>query len=355
VPQKLRFGVIGAGNFAEVCHIPGLQSHPEASVVALCRRNRESGLMIAQKLSVESVYTDYRELLERSDIDAVTIVTPNVNHAEIAIAAFKSGKHVFCEKPLAMNAQQASEMVAAAQKSGGINQVAFIFRYLHCIRQMRRLINEGVIGRPFYVRIQSEGWGDLNPNSKVGWRHQKSLSGSGMLGDMGSHFFDLASYLVGDVVEVCGMLQTIPRTRLYSATGETVEVDTDDLAVSWFRTSQEVEGYFFVSRITPSRGENGYVEVIGEQGTLFAYLSRGDREELRLRRLGEEEQKIKLPAECQERKPLASFRMMRSFVDSILRGSTDSEHDATFLQGYRVQLALDGVLKSVQDHSWIRL
>src|SRR5262249_46353870 len=108
--EKLRFGVIGAGGFAEVCHVPGLQSHPRAEVVALCGRNRERCEAMAGRLGVPEAVTDYRELVARPDIDGVTITTPNVAHHPIAMAAFAAGKHVFCEKPLAMNREEATAM-----------------------------------------------------------------------------------------------------------------------------------------------------------------------------------------------------------------------------------------------------
>src|SRR5262249_50552689 len=123
--EKVRFGVIGAGGFAEICHVPGLQSHPRAEVVALCGRNRERGEAMAARLGVPEAITDYRELVARPDIDAVTITAPNVAHHPIAMAALAAGKHVFCEKPLAMNREQATEMRQAAEGSGRIHQVAF--------------------------------------------------------------------------------------------------------------------------------------------------------------------------------------------------------------------------------------
>src|SRR5947208_3176934 len=145
--RKLRFGVIGAGGFAEICHVPGLQSHPRAEVVALCGRREEHARAMAQRLGVPDVYADYRDLLAREDIDGVAIVTPNVSHAEIALAAFKAGKHVICEKPLAMNGEEARIMRDFALASGRIHLVAFTFRYLHCLNRLKELLHAGDIGR----------------------------------------------------------------------------------------------------------------------------------------------------------------------------------------------------------------
>src|SRR5207247_6499911 len=102
----------------------------------------------AERLGVPETAADYREVVARPDIDAVTITTPNVSHAEIALAAVEAGKHVFCEKPLAMNPAQAEAMVRAAQDRGRIHQVAFTFRYTHGVARMRELLGQGSIGRP---------------------------------------------------------------------------------------------------------------------------------------------------------------------------------------------------------------
>src|SRR5438445_9995261 len=183
--RKVRCAVIGAGGFAEACHVPGLQSHPRAEVVLLCGRNEERRHNLAQRLGVPETAGDYREVVTRPDIDAVTITTPNISHAEIALAALAAGKHVFCEKPLAMNAAEAEALTRAAEERGLVNQVAFTFRYTHGIARLRELLRGGAIGRPFLVRMVGEGWGDLRPEARAAWRHQAALSGAGMLADMG--------------------------------------------------------------------------------------------------------------------------------------------------------------------------
>ncbi|MEE8125213.1 MAG: Gfo/Idh/MocA family oxidoreductase, partial [Nitrospirales bacterium] len=120
---KLRIGVIGAGDFAEACHVPGINSHPQAEVVALCGRRYDYVRAMADRLGVPDVHTQYPELCNREDIDAVTIATPNAEHVEPAKMAFRSGKHVFCEKPLGMSVAEAHEMIRAAEESGKVHQV----------------------------------------------------------------------------------------------------------------------------------------------------------------------------------------------------------------------------------------
>jgi predicted dehydrogenase len=348
---KVRCAVIGAGRFAEICHVPGLQSHPQAEVVLLCGRNEERRRAMAERLGVPETAADYREVVARPDIDAVTITTPNASHHEIAIAALAAGKHVFCEKPLAMNAGEAEAMARTARDAGLVNQVAFTFRYTHCVSRLRALLREGAIGQPFFVRMVGEGWGDLRPGATVAWRHQAKLAGAGMLADMGSHYFDLVNWIMGPVAEVSGLLHTVARTRP-DAQGRPTPVDTDDLAHVWFRTADGVQGEFRSSRVTPSRGENGFLEVVGDQGALFTRLSRGSQDELTLQRPGGSPEPVLLPPESQSGEDYALGRMMRRFVDTILHGNSDDDLEAAFEAGLAAQRAQDAVLRSVAARNW---
>jgi predicted dehydrogenase len=348
---KVRCAVIGAGRFAEICHVPGLQSHPHAEVVLLCGRNEERRRAMAERLGVPETAADYREVVARPDIDAVSITTPNASHHAIAVAALAAGKHVFCEKPLAMNSGEAEVMARTAREAGLVNQVAFTFRYTHSVSRLRDLQREGTIGQPFFVRMVGEGWGDLRPEATVAWRHQAQFSGAGMLADMGSHYFDLVDWILGPVAEVCGLLHTVERTRPDSR-GQPTRVDTDDLAHVWFRTAAGLQGEFRSSRVTPSHGENGYLEVVGDRGSLFTRLSRGSQDQLTLQRPGGPPESVPLPLESQSGEDYALGIMMRQFVDSILRGRSDEDRDPTFAAGLAAQRAQDAVLNSVASRRW---
>jgi len=350
----LRVGVIGAGGFAEIAHVPGLQSHAQAKVVALCGRRRDYATAMAERLGIPDVYTEYPELIAREDIDAVTIVTPNVSHAEIAIAALRAGKHVFCEKPLGMNPGEVRAMLEAARASGKVHMVAFTFRYLHCLREMKRMLQRGDIGQPHYVRIRGEGMSGLAPGLRVRWRDMMSLSGGGMIQDMGSHYVDCIDWIVAPIQEVCGVLLNVPRVAPHVLTGEPTPIDSDDLNAALFRTSTGILGDYMLSRVTPNHGEWGF-EVVGSEGALMAPLTRGDRDELKLLRPGGEWEPIPLPQETEVHKPLALGRMMRAFVEAILRGKADEAHDATFEDGYRVQVTLEAIKQSAEEKRWVQV
>jgi predicted dehydrogenase len=354
--RKLRFGVIGAGGFAETCHVPGLQSHPHAEVVALCGRRPDHARAMADRLGVPEVHTDYRELCARDDLDGVTITTPNAVHAEQALAAFAGGKHVFCEKPLGMTVTEVREMLRAAEESGKVHQVAFTFRYTYGVQELRRRVRAGDIGPPYYLRIQYDGWGGLRPEWKAGWREKRDLAGGGMLYDMGSHLFDLACFVLGPVETATGFLHNIPRERTDSRSGEPTEVETDDIAASWFRHESGVRGQWFMSRATPPHTENGYMEVIGPEGALQAALSRGNVERLLLSRpTAPAWEPLPLPGDAADGQPHGLGIMMRSFVDACRRGHPDGDVDASFHDGLAAQQGLAAVMEADRSLSWVRL
>lgn len=353
---KLRVGVIGTGAFAETCHIPGLQSHPEAEVVAVCGRRADRARELADRFGIRDACSDYRVLCARPDIDAVTIVTPNAYHRDQALAAFAGNKHVLCEKPLAMNVTEAKEMARAAEESGRVHQVAFTFRYNFAVEELRRRLQAGEIGQPFFARIQYDSWEGLNPEWKVGWREKADVAGGGLVFDVGSHLFDIARHVLGPIESATGFCLNLPRERMDKTTGEATAVETDDLATCWFRFASGVRGQWFISRVTPPLGELGYLEVVGTKGALKAALSRGGVDILKSSRPGMpawEEQS--LPPEAADKTPHALPRMMHSFVDACRRGHIDPTRDASFLDGLAVQQGLAAVIAANADAHWVKL
>ncbi len=279
--SRLRCAVIGTGTFAELCHVPGLQSHPAAEVVAICG-NPGRARQLADKFGVAEVCDDAEALCARSDIDAVTIATRNVDHAAHALAALRHNKHVLCEKPLAMNVAQAREMVAAANAANAIHQVAFVFRYNYGVQELRRRVQRGDIGQPFYLRVQYDNWDGLKPDWQAGWGEKQALAGGGVLFNLGSHLFDLARFVLGPIDSAIGYTHRVPRDAADARTGERFGVETDDLFNAWLRHANGARGQLFVSRITPNFTPNGHLEVIGPDGALKAALSRGAWDSLSL-------------------------------------------------------------------------
>jgi predicted dehydrogenase len=356
---KVRVGVIGAGEFADICHIPGIAAHPAGEVAAVCARNRERAAALAAKWRVPAVRTDWREVVADPGVDAVAVVTPNVTHAEIAAAALAAGKHVFCEKPLAMSAAQARELEAAAIRSGRVHMVAFTFRYLLGVRKLREMLRAGALGRLLCVRLWSREYKYLGPQARGGWRQRAELAGTGVLGDLGSHLIDLARLLAGDFDEMTAMLTHLPRELPAKEGGGAVKVDVDDTAALLFRTREGLSGDIFASWATPTH-DRRTVEVVGENGALLANLTRGEDELLRLVRPGKpvrDAEIVPLEADPADSAPGAMppalRRMMGAFVDACLSGRP-GPMDATFSDGRAVQECIDAAVESSALRRWVR-
>ncbi|MDH4082385.1 MAG: Gfo/Idh/MocA family oxidoreductase [Nitrospira sp.] len=349
--QRLRIGVIGTGRFAEECHLPGLQSHPHAKVVAICGRRPERLQSLAAQFKIPSVYTDYRTLCVRPDIDAITIVTPNSEHAAQAKAAFEAGKHVFCEKPMATDVRQAQEMIHAAEISGKIHQMAFTYRYLYGIQELRRRVRRGDIGKPYHLRAHHNSWDGLQSTSALGFRGSRA-AGGGVLYDMGPHLFDLARFLFGPIQSVIGFCQHVSRPKL-NGRGKSTHTGTDDMATAWFSYESGLRGQWFASRVMPWFGEKGHVEVVGDGGTLRASLSRGGTDILRVAHPSNPGWKeLPLPREARTGAPSSLTLMLHSFVEACHRGKLNSELDASFHDGLAAQLAIASVQQSSASLPW---
>jgi predicted dehydrogenase len=296
------------------------------------------------------------ELCERDDIDAVTVVTRNADHRTHALAAIRSHKHVLCEKPLGISAEQAREMATVAVASDRVHQVAFVFRYNYGVRELRRRVRRGDIGQPYLCRVQYDNWDGLKPEWKASWRDQREPAGAGMLFHLGSHLFDLTRHVLGPIESGIGFTGVISRTRPDERTGELIAVETDDFINAWLQHANGARGQIAVSRVTPSFTQNGWLEVVGPEGALKAALSRGAVDALKLSTpTAPEWVDVPLPPEAGDGTPHSLGLMMRSFVDACLRGQSDLELDATFEDGAAAQYAMAAVLASETRAGWVSL
>jgi predicted dehydrogenase len=349
-------GVIGSGSFAVDGHLSNLRDNPQAEVVAICGRNSDRTHTVASQFGIPTVYTDYRELCSQSNIDAVTIVTPNAFHADQSISALRHGKHVLCEKPLATTLGEAQAMLDAALASGKVHHVNFPYRHLYGVQELRRRVQAGDIGDPYLLRVQYDGWKGLSPDWTIGWRECQALAGGGELYDHGSHLFDIARFLFGRIDQVTGFVHRIPRQQPDASSGLPTDVETDDIAAAWFRHHSRVRGQWFVSRATPRAGENGWLEVSGTKGALRAALSRGTIDRLQTSRPNETSwEPVPLPAAADDGLPHCLTASMCNFIDACIKGHSNPDVDATFVDGVAAQQGLDAVLRANEELIWVHL
>jgi predicted dehydrogenase len=272
----LGYAFMGKAHSNGLKKLPYMMYPPVAipRLVAICGRNEEAVAEAARRYGYEGYYTDWRKMLENDAIQVFDNGGPNNIHAAPCIAAAEAGKHVFCEKPLARTAEEAKSMLDAAEKAGVKHMVAFNYRFVPAVVQARRLIEGGALGRIFHWRaIYLQEW-IIDPNFPKVWRLDKSLAGSGALGDLGAHIIDLARFLVGEPKRVMGMTKTFIEERPLSDGSGTGEVDVDDAFISLFEFDSGAIGTLEASRFCQGHKNYEVFEINGEKGSLRFNMER---------------------------------------------------------------------------------
>jgi len=251
---------------------------PEMKVI--CGRDPVALEQARAQFGWEEGVTDWSELLTRSDIDLIDINAPSDAHKEIAIAAAKAGKHLFCEKPLALNLADSREMLKAAEDAGVKHMVGFNYRFSPAVQLAKKLISDGRIGEIYHFRGQFlQDW-ILDPNFPLVWRLQKEIAGSGSHGDLGAHVIDMARFLVGEFKEVIGMSETFIKKRPIaeamtglsasgsSTSSEMGDVTVDDATLFMARFENGALGSIEATRFAGGhRCTNGF-EINGSKGSI---------------------------------------------------------------------------------------
>jgi predicted dehydrogenase len=199
---------------------------------AVFARDAKKAQAFADKWGYESIETDWRKVLERKDIDAVDICTPNNLHHDIAVAAAQAGKMILCEKPLSMNAPEGEKMCQAVERAGVPNTVWYNYRRVPAVTLAKRLIDEGRLGRIFHYRaVFLQDWtisADLPQGGQALWRLDAAAAGSGVTGDLLAHAIDTAIWLNGPIAGVSAMTETFIKERKHTLTGKVEPVGIDD-------------------------------------------------------------------------------------------------------------------------------
>ena len=278
---KIRIGLIGYGGIGRV-HAAAYRAIPfhyglsadSIEIAAVATTRRETAKRAAEEIGCDFFTDDYRELLGRADIDAVDICTPNNSHHEIVLAAAEAGLHIYCEKPLAMNAAEAAGMAGAVRTAGVKAQVTFNFRFFPAVMRAKQLVEAGFLGRVFSFRGRYHRSSYIDSDKPMSWRLRREVTGGGALFDLGSHILDLLYYVLGDFDAVSGTLDTLIKERP-RATGsaESAPVDVDDIALLHVRAADGTLGTVEISRMGTGATNDLTFEIFGQQGAIRFDLS----------------------------------------------------------------------------------
>src|SRR5712691_729541 len=275
--KALNIGLVGYG-FMGRTHSNAFLQTPrffdvpfEPVLKAVCARNPDRLKPFAANWGYESTTTDWRQLVDRKDIDLVDIASPNDTHEEIAVAAARAGKMVLCEKPLGRTAAEAEQMVAAVEDARVANMVWYNYRRVPAVMLIKQLIDEGRFGRVFHYRAKFlQDWTisrDLPQGGEGLWRLDVGVAGSGVTGDLLAHCIDTALWLNGPIAEVSAMTETFIKERKHNLTGKVEPVGIDDASAFLGRFQNGSLALFEATRYARGHKALYTLEINGEHAS----------------------------------------------------------------------------------------
>ncbi|CEG22724.1 1,5-anhydro-D-fructose reductase [Planococcus massiliensis] len=348
--------------------------HPAMKVI--CGRNREAVASAAHQFGWAESSSDWKTLVSREDIDVVDINAPSNAHKEIAIAAAQAGKHLYCEKPLALSLADSREMLEAAESAGIKHMVGFNYRFAPAVILAKKLIDEGRLGDIYHFR----GWflqdWLVDPDFPLAWRLQQEIAGSGAHGDLGAHLIDMAHYLIGDMAEVIGMSETFIKERplpsdsgaLSATSGAAAEkgpVTVDDATLFMARFANGALGSFEATRFASGHRSTNSFEINGSKGSVIFDFERmnelqvyftDDQEDVQgfRRVLATDSAHAYSGVWWPTGHPIGyEHTFTHAFVEFLDAIQEDRLPSPNFHDGVKCQQVLEAVEQSIKERTWI--
>ena len=256
--MSLKWGIIGMGDIADKVMAPAMHSASDHELIAIMRRNEYELSQLAEKHGIHKTYTRVEDILNDSDIDAVYIATPVNAHKDQTIQAAQKGKHILCEKPMAMNPSESNEMISACSTNNVGLMLCYYQRFNKRHQKIRELIQRNEIGHITAVRLNNSGF---LPDSPDSWRQDPAISGGGNIMDVGSHCVDLLRYLFGDVLSVNALVNTLA-----------FQYEVDDTATMLLELTDSVHAVVSThwSTLIPRSEEASVLSIYGTEGTIIS-------------------------------------------------------------------------------------
>jgi predicted dehydrogenase len=380
--RKVGIGIIGYGIGRVHAHawlnIPLFYDPPPAipRLHALCGRNSTKVAEAAKLFGFEKTHSRWSDLVKDTAVEILDDCAPPNLHAEPCIAAAEQGKAIICEKPLARTADEAYSIYKAAEKSGARGMTGFTYRFAPAVRLAKDLIDSGRLGRIFnmrcsYLNIESGNGGYLDPDYPLHWHFDKSKAGHGALTDLGSHALDMATFLLGDVVAVCGASQTFVKERpLQEDPLKKAPVTVDDVTVACLKLKSGALAVLDASWMAAGRKDFFYFEVNGSQGSVRFNLERVNELEVYLRDDPQVEGFRKVMVTSAKHPYMDRFWVdqgggftwnhmfvveLKHLLDCVVNDRNIEPAGATLRDGYINSLLIDSIAESNRTRGWITI
>jgi len=371
--NRLGVGLIGTG-FMGKCHAMAYgalraawgASMPVIDRVTLCDVDADHAALCADAFGFARSTTNWCDLVEDPTIDLISVTSPNGLHREMAVAALEAGKHVWCEKPMALTLADAEAMAAAAATAGKATALGYGYLQNPALQEARRLIAAGAIGTPFDFRGSVDEDYMADPALPWSWRLRARDAGLGTLGDLTVHLVSLARTLMGEIESLSGMVDTVHRERPV-ASGGTATVENDDIAHALVRFTSGARGTLASSRVAHGRKNGLRIEVHGSHGTLWLdnermnelnlYLADGPAEERGFRRIlsgplhGDYAKLCPAPGHGLGFNELKVIELAE-LVAAVQGGPSRS---VNFAEGLKIERVVHALAQSAASGSWVKV
>jgi predicted dehydrogenase len=333
MPDKLRIGFIGAGGNTRARHIPGLKSQPDVELAWVCNRSMESGQKVAAEFGIEKVTTNPEDVFNDASIDAICIGTWPYKHKDLTVWALQSGKHVLCEARMAMNAAEAREMLAATRAHPNlVAQVVPALFEPRCGATIRKMMDDGYVGRPTEIVITVLSGQGLAPDRPLQWRHRFDQSGTNTM--FVGAYNEIIQRWAGDTTRVVADAKVFVGKRVDPDTGRDVEVVIPDSVTVAAKMSNGARASYVMSYVAPV-AQRTSITIYGTEGAIA--WDQGDRMSAG-KRGGQLEPIEPDPA------LVGSWRVEQDFVESIRDGKP--VRLVSFEDGVRYMEFTDAVWRS---------
>lgn len=366
--RKLRVGMLGAGRWGKIAHIPGWQRDPRCEVVVVCDAERGLAEEAAKHFRVGEATDDWQGTVSRTDLDVIDIATPSRTHHTLAVAAIEAGKHVLCEKPVAYDFRETQRAAETAKRKGLKTKLGFTFRYSPGIQYAKSLIDEGFVGQPFIFNGYEQNAQWLNPQTplrQVDPTADQSILHTQSLEGYGAPIIDIGMWWVGAGYARCvGIMKNFIPERMVRATGRMMRMNIDDGDIHLAEYGNGAVGSIQTSYITIGNYPGVEARIYGRKGAIICRLVQefGVAETIKLATPEDVEFK---PVEIPQRfyptggnpkelwRTLFYANLVKDFADEIL--GVSNRNQGNFEDGARVQEVINAVERSHHQRRWVDL
>ncbi|MFN8679464.1 MAG: Gfo/Idh/MocA family oxidoreductase [Thermomicrobiales bacterium] len=359
--EKLRVGIVGAGAWARLAHVPGFQRCPDVDLVAICDPDLGRAEVVAAEAGIPRVFPSIAAMTSETDLDLVSIVTPDDSHPADVRVALGMGAHILCEKPLATTVRDARDLAGLADATGVHTRVGFVMRFAPAVARLRERVVSGEMGEIQHLQAFQQNGQFLDPAVPFHWKMDRARTGGGAVVEYGIHTIDLALWIMGAASSVCAGSRTWVRERALPDGSGTRRVESDDATAWLMEFASGASGVCHASWSIAGRAPGLEIRVFGSRGAARCLLSDDLPGAQGLWVAGPDGhfRDVGIEASAADNGgPAApwwvdfSSRLISDFVAEV-RGAPGS--GPTFGDGVAAQEVLEAILRSTQQRRWVDL